>query len=125
METLADQFLELRPDQRRVVHFALCEYALHKWTRYASAQGRIQYIESVVGTQQEVDIQLPVDALDAAKKEDVKFAYYALYNLFRKYAQREVVDDWLIVNQALSSEKDSRKRQVLLASALQEAICCG
>jgi hypothetical protein len=105
------------------------------------------YVESVVGTQQEVDRQLPADAYEAATQgvdwqnirrrylepisalqdDDLKFpehvelAYYAIYNLFRKYALREDCDDWLIVSQALSSEEDSQQWKVLLADALQQS----
>lgn len=34
--------------------------------------------------------------------DEVQFAYYAIYNTFEKYATCKAVDDWLIVNQALS-----------------------
>ncbi len=148
MKSLADEFLALKPDQRRVVHFVLCEYALHKWNQYASVQGRIRYTESVVGTQQQVDKHLPADALGSARQgtdsghlgkryeepitamqdddlifpENIEFAYYAIYNLFRKYALGKDIDDWLIVNQALSSEEDSEKWDTLVSSAIQRAI---
>ncbi len=51
----------------------------------------------------------------------VTFAYYALYNLFKKYAGHEEVDDWLIVNQALSSEPDASRWSELLESAIHKA----
>jgi hypothetical protein len=148
MKSLADEFLALKSEQRRVVHFALCEYALHKWNQYVSAQEQIQYIESVVGTQQKVDTRLPLDAFESAKHgidskrvnerylepmaamqdddltfpENITYAYYAVYNLFKKYVQGEIVDDWLIVNQAVSSEENSREWQKLLTSAIQRAV---
>jgi hypothetical protein len=147
MKSLADKFLALNPAQRRVVHFALCERALREWNQYANAQGRIQYTESVIGTRQEVDQQLPVDALESAKRgvdfgqvqqryqepmtamqeddlrfpEPIIFAYYAIYNLFGKYVCGEPIDDWLIVNQALSAETDREKWEALLNGALQAA----
>ncbi len=148
MESLADEFLALDSAQRRIVHFVLCEYALCKWNEYVNVQGQIRYIESVVGTGQKVDEQLPVDALESAKRgvdlanvekrygepivamqdddlvfpKHVEFAYYAIYNLFKKYALKKDIDDWLIVNQAISSEKDSKKWRPLLFNAIQRMI---
>ena len=147
LKSLADIFLDLKPEQRAVAHFALCEQALQIWNAYVSRQGRIQYRESVVGTIQEVDKQLPADAfasaqigadafavanryqepISAMQDDDLIFpaqitcAYYALYNLFRKYTQGASVDDWLIVNQAISSEEDSNKWDALLRSAIEKA----
>jgi len=141
----ADEFFALTQAQRRSVHFILCEYALENWIGYTKARDRIEYVESVVGTRQDVDLLLPLDALKAAKlgqtspdiaaryrepitamqdedlefPETIVFGYYAVYNLFRKYAQKEVVDDWLIVNQALSAENDKEARAGLLLSAVQ------
>ena len=148
MKSLADAFFALEPDQRRMVHIDLCEYSLLKWNQYISTQGQIRYIESVVGTEQQVDEQLPADALESARQsrdsgdvwkrygepiaamqdEDlvfpkhIEFAYYAIYNLFRKYALEEEIDDMLIVNQALSSEENSEKWRALLSNAIRRAI---
>jgi len=144
-KSLADEFFALNPQQRRLVHFALCEHALEKWNLYSNAYDKIEYVEKVARTRQEVDKQLPFDSLMSAKQgldsqnitqryrepivamqdedltfpENITFAYYAIYNLFKKYAGNEVVDDWLIVNQALSSEDDSEARNILLTSAIQ------
>ena len=148
MKSIADEFYALTPEQRRTVHFALCEHALQIWRQYVSAQTRIEYTESLVGTHQIVDQQLPVDALESAKRsvdvrqvgkryrepiaalhdddlvfpQNIIFAYYALYNLFRKYVQGESVDDWLIVNQAISSEKDEQAWEVLLTKAIRTIV---
>ncbi len=148
MKSLPDEFLALDSAQRRVVHFALCKHALRKWNEYVNVRGQIRYIESVVGTQQKVDKQLPADALESAERgvdlanvekrygepivamqdedltfpKNIEFAYYAIYNLFRKYALEKDIADWLIVNQALSSEKDSAKWRPLLFTAIQRAI---
>ena len=99
------------------------------------------------GTRQAVDQQLPAEALASARQGDdrtnvaqrylepiaalqaddpafpgpVTFAYYAIYNLFRKYAAQAEVDDWLIVNQALAAEADPEVRRVLLSHAIQAA----
>ena len=53
--------------------------------------------------------------------EHIQYAYHAVYNLFRKYTGREAVDDWLIANQALSSETDAKKREALFGDAIREA----
>ena len=45
--------------------------------------------------------------------ENITFAYYAIYNLFKKYVLKEDVDDWMIVNQALSSEEDPVFRHMI------------
>ena len=48
----------------------------------------------------------PICALqddDWVLPEEASYAYYAIYNFFQKYALGKPIDDWLIVNQALSS----------------------
>jgi len=108
----------------------------------------ISYLETVVGTTQKVDSDLPRDAFECAKQgrdlfnvreryvepivamqdfdlefpDPIEFAYYAIYNLFRKYTGTEDVDDWLIVNQALASAPDETKCTALLAAAIDEAL---
>ena len=59
---------------------------------------------------QDADLEFP---------QEIQHAYYALYNLFRKHAIKEDVDDWLIVNQALSSEIDESRWLSLLADAIR------
>lgn len=145
--TLRDQFLALPSHQRRVVHELLVEHALVVWKAYAESEGEIRYRETVVGTEQIVDKSLPADALAATRSgqgiaavagrygepraalqdgdltfpERVEFAYYAVYNFFRKYALHEDVDDWLLVNQSASSEGDERKWKELLTKAIEKA----
>jgi len=144
-KSLADDFFALNLEQRRLVHFVLCEHALEKWNLYSNAHEKIEYMETVASTRQEVDKKLPFDSFISAKQgsdsqniaqryrepivamqdedltfpENVTFAYYAIYNLFKKYAEQEVVDDWLIVNQALSSEDDSEVGRALFNRAIQ------
>jgi hypothetical protein len=133
-KTLADEFSALNPEQRRSVHFSLCEHALEKWNLYAQAHGQIKYIESTAGTRQVVAARRgfdagnvanryeePITALeedDLAFPEAITFAYYAIYNLFNKYVQKDVIDDWLIVNQALSAEDDDALWDALLKNAI-------
>ena len=144
-KSLANEFFALSPEQRRSVHFILCEHALGKWNLYAKAQNKIEYLETVAGTRQEVDKNLPFDSFSSALQgidllniaeryqepivalqdddltlpENITFAYYAIYNLFKKYVKIEVIDDWLIVNQALSTEDDSEAWVTLLNDAIQ------
>ena len=144
-KSLADKFFAFNPEKRSSIHFALCEHALGKWNLYAKKQNKIEYVETVAGTKQEVDKQLPSDAftsamqgldsLDVAQRyqepmtalqdddltfpENITFAYYAIYNLFKKYVKKEMVDDWLIVNQVLSIENDSEAWETLLNDAIQ------
>jgi hypothetical protein len=148
MASLNQQFLALTARQRRSVHLALGEHALAKWNAYAATCGNMIYTETVCGTRQTVDANLPSDALESARKcrdladvgkrylepmaalqdDDLQFqdsaelAYYSLYNLFRKYTRLEDIDDWLIVNQALSSETDQAKWAPLLERAIARAI---
>ena len=144
---LVDEFLALNAQQRRAVHFALCEYALAKWNLYANAHNEITYVESVVGTRQEVDKLLPLDAFlsvhrgldsfnvaqryrepiaalqdeDLTFPENITFAYYAIYNLFQKYVAQKTIDDWLIVNQALSAAEDRQAWPILLDDVVHMA----
>ena len=142
--TLADDFRALSPAQRRAVHEQLVRQALERWKAYADREGEIRYREWVVGTEQTVDPTLPADAFTAActrqgcaevdrrygepraalQDRDLEFpeaigyAYHAVYNFFRKYGLGEDVDDWVIVNQAGSSDPDESRR----AKTLQRAI---
>jgi hypothetical protein len=147
MSSLLEEFIALTPGRRRIVHLMLCEQALAKWTAYARSRGKITYTETVCGTNQVVDAELPEDAFECAKQHRdvanvherygepivalqdgdlgfpsaIEFAYYSVYNLFRKYAGIEDVDDWLIVNQALSSETDETQWAPLLAAAIMHS----
>ena len=148
MNPLAKQFLNASSNQKRTIHFKLCKHALDKWRNYAKAQGQIHYRESVCGTKQFVDTVLPEDAFMAARQgrdtgfvakrylepiaamqdddlispEAITYAYYAVYNLFRKYAGVSEVDDWLIINQALSSESNELMWQKMLQEAIDDAL---
>ena len=142
-----ERFLSLSPPQRRIVHDLLVEQALARWKAHVEKEGEIRYRETVVGTEQIVDASLPEDAVRAVRTgegidavdrrygepttalqdndlsfpEPVEFAYYAILNYFRKYALQRDVDDWLIVNQAISSV-DERKWEHTLGSAIEKAL---
>ncbi len=145
MQSLHDQFLALDAAGRRAVHFELCEFALHRWWAFVEQAAPIRYVETVVGTEQLVDTRLPDDALACAQAgedtrrvavryrepvaalqdddlefpDPVEYAYYALYNLFRKYVLGQAIDDWLIVNQALSSSERPLEWQMRLGVAIR------
>jgi len=145
--SLAEEFFTLDAEGRRAVHFLLCEHALKQWDLYTTAQGRIEYRETVSGTRHEVDRRLPFDAYGAALEgsdvrqvarryleplaalqdddllfpDHIAFAYYAIYDLYKKYVLGQPLDDWMIVNQALSAESDSAEWADLLSGALEAA----
>ena len=122
--------MKLNEDLKRSVQLALCSDALGVWNEYAEQNSPITYIETVVGTELDVSEGLPAEAYKAAvtrSKEDwirkaylepicalqdddlefpehITYAYYAIYNLYCRYSQNESIDDWLIVNQALSAK---------------------
>ena len=144
---MKDEFLALSPRRRRIVHDALVEQALARWRDYVQREGEIRYRESVVGTEQVVDASLPGDAWEAARSGDgcaevdarygepraalqdgdlsfpepVAYAYDAVYNYFRKYGLGEDVDDWVIVNQAGSSDPDPSRWAKTLRRAIEAA----
>ena len=145
--TLADDFRALSPVERRAVHQQLVRQALARWTAYMNRAGEIRYRESVAGTEQVVDATLPADAFAAASSgkgcaevdarygepraalqdgdlafpEAIAFAYDAVYNFFRKYGLGEDVDDWVIVNQAGSSDPDEARWAKTLQRAIEDA----
>lgn len=127
-------FFQLGATSRRLVHLALCEDAVRTWNEYVQGNpAALHYRDSVVGMRHHVDIALPADALRAARAgvddadvdgrylepiaalqdddltfpDSVELGYYAIYNCFRKYVSGEDIQDWLIINQALSVHHDS------------------
>jgi hypothetical protein len=145
--TPADSFAQLGADRQRQVHLLLCEEALEVWMNYVLARGPIRYADSVVAMQHEVDAGLPADAFRCARAgadladvkrrygepivamqdgdltfpREVEFAYYAIYNCFRKHACGEDIDPWLIVNQALSSNDNQESWTPRLTQAVAAA----
>ncbi|MDR7167160.1 hypothetical protein J2W56_000878 [Nocardia kruczakiae] len=128
--TPSDLFFQLGAEHRREVHLSLCEDALSTWVDYVRGEPReLRYRDSVVGMRHKVEVELPADALRSARAgvdlagvgdrylepicamqdddlvfpDPVEFAYYAIYNCFRKYVSGDDIEDWLIVNQALSA----------------------
>lgn len=130
MNPIAEKFFSLNEDGKKRAHLFMAELALKSWES-SLAQGKVpmSYRETVTGTTQAIDPDLPKRALDSLKSEtnslevakdylepicalqdddwifndDAQMAYYAIYNTYRKYIEGEEIDDWVIVNQALSS----------------------
>jgi hypothetical protein len=145
--SLINDFLNLSDKQKRYVHITLCEKSLVKWNEYISNHTEIEYIDSVCGTKQKVDINLLKDAFDSVvKKEDklnvkerfrepivamqdddlkfseeIEYAYYSIYNLYSKYVSNEIIDDWLIVNQAYSINNKTDNIKEKLEGLLKDA----
>ncbi len=144
---LQEEFLSLSAEKKRFVQFELCENALEILNKYFAETGEIKYVEGVVGTLQTVDPKLPSDAFKSAQKgenlfdTDYRFAepiaalqdddlsftgnimlgFYSIYNLFQKYVIKRKIDDWLIVNQALSAETENEKWMELLNNAVEKS----
>jgi hypothetical protein len=147
MDDLRAAFFRLNHLRKRQVHVSLCRSALHVWEAYAHQQPALDYVDSVVGLHHRVDITLPRDALASVQSNNdhaavahryqeplvalqdddlvfpahIEFAYYAIYNLYRKYMQGVAIDDWLIVNQALSAEEDPARWRTVMTNALRQA----
>ncbi len=126
-----ERFLTLDPERRRRVQIALCALAVDAWEREI-APDPPAYHDSVVGLFHVVEVDLPRDALEAVRTgvdaRDVwrrigeplaalqdgdlelaghlELAWYSVYNLYVRSLRGRDVDDWLIVNQALSANPD-------------------
>jgi hypothetical protein len=140
-----DRFLMLSADLRKLVHIELCKQALRVWEEYCRVHGDLSYVETVCGTKQSVDRTLPEAAIRsvisgkdvenvahryqepiAAMRDDdlefpdaVEFAYYSIYNLFDRYVNDRIEDDWLIVNQALSAHGEGADYAAILESTMK------
>lgn len=143
----AELFERLAPEQQRQVHLRLCVEALGAWLAYSAEHAPIRYMDTVVGGSHEVDVLIPGDALRSADAgadlanvdgryyepivamqdddlefpDPIEFAYYAVYNCFRRHARGEAIDSWLIVNQALSSIDDASTWAPRLTAAMTAA----
>jgi hypothetical protein len=148
MSNSAAQFLCLNAEQRRCAQLNLCRNALDVWNNYVARFDEISYVEGVVGTFQIVDKLLPTEAFEVVKAgrssenidkryaepinamhdddlefpDHIEFAYYAIYNLFSKYARNRKIDDRLICNQAISAEVDENLWQGLFDNAILQAL---
>ena len=129
-KTIRD-FRALSASKKKELHLIVCQHSLDVWNQFWPNVSLL-YTDSVVGMCHEVDCELPSEAFYAVKlgnykqsivdrymepitamqdwdlefPSSMKFAYYSIYNLYQKYGNKREVDDWLIINQALSSCED-------------------
>ena len=138
-----EAFVALAPERRRAARVLLTEQvALRVWREFVTQRGRIRYRDSVTGGAHELDAGLPARALgclhgtgdadavaeayrepiaalqdlDLELPEHSQFAYYAIYNLFRRYGRNEAIEEFLIINQVLSSLRDEQQMAAALRS---------
>ena len=129
MHPIAEKFFALDSEGKKNVHISMAKLALESWNKHLAAGNvPLEYQETVTGTHQKVDSSLPADAITAVISnnaayiseryreplcamqdddwefnEDAEYAYCAINNTYKKYIEGNEIDDWLIVNQALSS----------------------
>jgi len=80
-------------------------------------------LEAVLALSDAADIAVryrePIVALqdmDLALSTNAEFAYYAIYNAFRRYALNLNIEEALVVDQALSALPSAVRARVLLAA---------
>jgi hypothetical protein len=131
---------------KKAVQLDLCRQALRVWEEYCDQRSTLDYVETVCGTKQVIDRDLPSDAIravtigrddtnvgyryqepmaaiqdhDLVFPDDIELAYYSIYNLFGRYVSLRIDDDWIIVNQALSAHGDSSDYALILESAIKK-----
>lgn len=144
----AQKFFNMSSSQKKEVHLCLAGIALTQWRKFIAC-GAVprSYTESVCGTCQKIDLNLPSDAMtcvrdktdpsqiserylepitalhddDWSLPDDPQYAFYTIYNTFQKYALGKEIDDWLIVNQALSSlGEDSPEIEITFEDAINK-----
>ena len=147
MRDLRAEFLALPDAARREVQMRLGALALERWRSWLASGPELEYTESVVGTRQRLDPDLPAELLAAAGAgcdrgrlaarlleplaalqdgdlelpREAEFAFYALSNLFRRRALGEATDDWLVVGQALAALGPEAAGRDRLADAVEVA----
>jgi len=152
MSEVMNIFLSLSSEEKKEFHLDACQFSLDQWDKFwKNNDAHMRYTDSVAGIEHVVDFELPLKAYLAVKfnhydglieKEyrepivalqdydwnppaDIQMAYYSIYNLYQKYSGLEEIDDWLIINQSLSSSPNSleakfAKRLVMLESTHAE-----
>src|SRR5712675_1374743 len=122
MKQTAAEFFALPAAKRRLALLSLCAHSLAVWESHYSPGTSPSYQESVTGSVQELDVGLPREALQAAQRgsEDAgiqerykepivalqdhdlqlpdaaEFAYYAIYNAYRRYVASVDIEEKLI-----------------------------
>ena len=127
MHPAAQRYFDMDLDNQKKVQILLCQHALDAWEGLVPAN--LGYRESVAGSAQVFDAQLPRRAFNAVlsglddqdlealyqeplaalQDDDIQlsrnaeFAYYSVRNLFVAHVLRRATDPWLVINQALSA----------------------
>lgn len=130
MHPAAKQYLSLSPEQQKTVQLRLCERALEVWENVMpkpivyrdKATGALQFLE--VGLLREAVLSVkmgqdkyfiaqrflnPISGLQdgsVAVPEHARFAYFSIHNLFATHILRDLIDPWLVANQALAALSD-------------------
>ncbi|SRR6266571_2930768 len=121
------------PNRREALVRLAESVALRVWNEFVAAERAVTYRDSVVGMSHALDLDLPAKAIDSVKggadanliadayaepivalqdldmelPDAAEYAYYSIYNLFRKYCRDEDIEEALILNQILSSLSDA------------------
>lgn len=132
MHPVAQSYLKMDPADQKKVQLLLCERAREVWE--ALVPPNLKYHESVAGSEQVFDVQLPRRVLhavlsgrddrdldlsyreplaalqddDIALPKRAEFAYYSIRNLFVEHILHRPTDPWLIINQALAAIGEDR-----------------
>lgn len=143
MKHLADQFFSLGSEQKRLAILLLAKRALHSWRNHFPEGAHLQYQESITGSTQIVELNLPEDAIkevesstfdagvaerfkepivalqdmDLELPEQAELAYYGIYNAHRLFKQQANIEEKLVLNQLLSALPDD-----LMEKSFREAI---
>jgi hypothetical protein len=134
MTNIQTIFGALSAKVKKDFHLSACQFSLDEWNEFwKNTDAGMRYTDTVVGLKHEIDFELPLKAYLAVKfdeydklieteyrepiaalqdgdwnpPDDIQMAYYSIYNLYQKYSGLEKIDDWLIINQSLSSSPNS------------------
>jgi hypothetical protein len=143
MKQIAADFLALSSTKRRYAMLKLCEHSLQVWESFYPLGVNPTYQEMVTGSIQVLEVGLPREAVEAIIKgtdsrkieeryrepivalqdmdlefpDSAEFAYYSIYNAFRRYVLGAEIEEKLILNQALSALPEGEMKGVF-----QEAV---
>ncbi len=121
MKELYDKFISLDAEARRKAHIKACTCSLAVWDEFCQNGKKLSYRDSVVLMKHRIEKELPGKALQAVIQnapckdiaasylepisalqdmdweppEHIKYAFYSIYNLYRKYCDDLEVDDRL------------------------------
>lgn len=147
MKSTRELLLALSPDAMRRAHLAACRYSLTAWEAFCREGKGLSYTDSVVGMKHAVDRKLPLRAFKAVLEDSpnwkigsdysepivalqdfdwepprhIEYAFFSVFNLYKKYCEKESIDDWLIFNQAISSEVDDSRWDFIGRAVLRKS----